>query len=42
MTKSYEILTGENRIITRSMGYAMMMTCIGIFVTLIYIFVRLF
>ena len=42
MTKSYEILTGENRIITRSMGYAMMMTCIGIFVTLVYIFVRLF
>lgn len=42
LSKSYEILTGENRIITRSMGYAMMMTCIGIFVTLIYIFVKLF
>ncbi len=41
-SKSYEILTGENRIITRSMGYAMMMTCIGIFITLVYIFTKLF
>lgn len=42
LSKSYEILTGETRIITRSMGYAMMMTCIGILVTLIYLLIQFF
>lgn len=42
VSKFYEIFAGEKRIITRSMGYAMMMTCIGIFVMVIYLFVHLF
>jgi len=42
VSKFYEIFAGEKRIITRSMGYAMMMTCIGIFIMVIYLFVHLF
>lgn len=41
VSKFFVITTRQNQMITRTMGYAMLMTCIGIIVTLLYILRKL-